>query len=466
MIIKKTSGNYERNFERLFKAFEIEMVRFNRLTQATTKKRERIYISNLPHVKDCQKIQITLAYQDYDLRFTMIPNLKTSNEPSMTLSMDYVYSPNQDPLILPIDMILEPTNFTPALYQDLLNEDLLLEAIEAFLDLFRKVHGQFQTLSSDPSAREKLKTLIEKDTENLSSTALTPLTFETWLDHKRQFATTTAVKFFLMGHNKASLEAFDALTIHGGLYESRIKAALQERLDQAIQESPSVLPALIHKNYDYTSANKEDLYHAQKKKSYALAYVISFLPMAVLNYFVMGYFFWALTLYSYYKTGVNTWFGLIPLLISTFFAAIWSMPIAHAMLFPKDHELYRAHQMRHKHDRKTIQIKLSSLIVIVMMLTVSAWNGTNLMVFNQGVFTLAPGFMWIPPINFESYRVLDHMEYRSTITTDSGKTEDYYHYVLIYKDGKEVLLKPYLDVYTCEDILVPFMERKNVKTIR
>lgn len=463
MIIKKTSGNYERNFERLFKAFEIEMVRFNRLTQATTKKRERVYASNLPHVKECHRIQITLAYQDYDLRFTMIPNLKTSDDPAMILMMEYVYSPNQDALIVPVDMILDSADFTPALYQDLLNEDLLLEAIEAFLDLFRQGHGQFQIVASDPNSRTKLTRLIEEDKEHLSTTELTPLTLESWLDQRRHFATTTAVKFFLMGHNQASRDAFKTGTIPGGLYEKRIKAALQERLNQT---SPSLLPALIHKNYDYTSSNQEDQYHAQKKRSYVLAYVLSFLPMAVLNYFVMGYFFWALTLYSYYKTGVNTWFGLIPLIISTFFAAIWVMPIAHAILFPKDHELYRAHQMRHKHDRKTIQIKLSALIVIVMMLTVSAWNGTNLMVFNQGVFSLAPGFMWIPPINFESYRVLDHMEYRSTITTDSGKVEDYYHYVLIYKDGKEVLLKPYLDIYTCEDILVPFMERKNVKTIR
>jgi hypothetical protein len=227
-----------------------------------------------------------------------------------------------------------------------------------------------------------------------------------------------------------------------------------------------LLPDLIHKSYVYSTSNKEDLYHTQKKKSYALAFALSLLPMTVLNYFVMGYFFWALTLYSYYKTGVNTWVGLITLMISTAFAAIWALPLAHAMMFPKDHGLYKGFELRHKHDRKTIQIKLSSVIVIVMMLSVSAWNGTNIMVFNQGVFTLAPGFMWNPPIKFESYKVLDHMEYRAIITTDSGKRVDYYHYVLIFKDGKEVLLKPYINVYTCEDILIPFMERKNVKTIR
>lgn len=463
MIIKKTSGNYERSFERLFKAFEIEMVRFNRLTQASTKKRERVTSSNLPHVKDCQKIIITLAYQDYDLRFTLTPNLKTSNEPTMILTMDYVYSPEKEPLVFPVDMILEPDDFTPALYQDLLNEDLLLEAIESILDLFRRVHGQFQAIAIDPDSRNRLSKLIQEDMSNLLDRELTN---DHWIDQKLRFATTTAVKFFLMGKNQASLEAFKQQTIHGGLYEQRIKAALQTRLDQSFTQSPSLLPDLIHKSYVYSTSNKEDLYHAQKKKSYVLSCAISVLPMAVLNYFVMGYFFWALTLYSYYKTGVQPWLGLIPLIVSTLFAAIWTLPLAHAMMFPKDHVFYKGFELRHKHDRKTIQIKLSSVIVIVMMLSVSAWNGTNLMVFNQGVFTLAPGFMWNPPINFESYRVLDHMEYRATITTDSGKVVDYYHYVLIYKDGKEVYLKPYISVYTCEDILIPFMERKNVKTIR
>ncbi len=463
MIIKKTSGNYERGFERLFKAFEIEMVRFNRLTQATTKKRERITLSNVPHAKDCQKIQITLAYQGYDLRFTLIPNLKTSNEPTMILALDYVFSPNQDPLILPVDMILDPDDFTAALYQDLLNEDLLLAAIEAFLDLYRKALGQFQAIAIDPHSRSRLSKLIQEDMLGMLDHDLTN---DTWIDQKRRFAVSNAVKFFLMGHNQTSMEAFKLQTIPGGHYENRIKAALQARLDQSFTQSPTLLPELIHQSYVYSTSNKEDLYHVQKKKSYALAFAISLLPMAVLNYFVMGYFFWALTLYSYYKTGVKPWLGLIPLIISTLFAAIWTLPLAHAMMFPKDHVLYRGFEMRHKHDRKTFQIKLSSVIAIVMMLSVSAWSGTNIMVFNQSVFTLAPGFMWNPPINFESYKVLDHIEYRPTLTTASGKTIDYYHYVLIYKNGEEFLLKPYISVYTCEDILIPFMERKSVRTIR
>jgi hypothetical protein len=103
---------------------------------------------------------------------------------------------------------------------------------------------------------------------------------------------------------------------------------------------------------------------------------------------------------------------------------------------------------------------------MVMMLSVASWGGTNLLIFNQSNFSLAPGFMWFPPTKQISYYDVDHLEYRFELSSESDNPTVYQHYVLIFKDGKEVLLKPYLSVMECEDVLIPFFERKNIRTIK
>jgi hypothetical protein len=180
----------------------------------------------------------------------------------------------------------------------------------------------------------------------------------------------------------------------------------------------------------------------------------------------MGFTFWAFTFDSYYTTQVNTLFAIPPLLIGNFFAAIWVKSLAHQIAFPKDHQIYLGYAMRSKHDLAQRNLRWVSLGVMVMMLSVASWGGTNLLIFNQSNFSLAPGFMWFPPTKLISYYDVDHLEYRFELSNDSGTTTVYQHYVLIFKDGKEVLLKPYLSVMECEDVLIPFFERKNIRTIK
>lgn len=458
-IIRRTSGTYERAFDRLFKTFEVEMVRFNRMTQGTTKSRARHYTTATREVKDCTDITIVLNYETYDLRFTLIPNLNTTDLPVNHLTVDLLCGPQDHPLIVPLDLLLDQEDLRPTFYADLLTEDVMLEAIDALLDLFRSIHHRLETFA-EPKNQAALKTLIHQDMERILGQAVDESLIERWIDQKRAFALTQAVRDFYLGNHEASLKAFETYTLKGGLFEEKLKAALNAK-----KSKPDLIGPQMKHNYRYVRLDQKDRRHDQQKKTYVLAFVLTILPMAVIVFFVMGFTFWAITLYSFYKTGVNTWFGLIPLVISNGFAAFWAMPLAHSLLYPKDHALYRGHALRHKHDASVLRLKWSSAAMIVLMLTMSAWNGTNVMVFNQSDFSLAPGFMWIPPVEFQSYRVLDHMEFRYSIS-ENGKTVEYSHYVLIFKDGKEVLLKPYLSLAQCEDILVPFMERKNVKTIQ
>jgi hypothetical protein len=186
--------------------------------------------------------------------------------------------------------------------------------------------------------------------------------------------------------------------------------------------------------------------------------------MAIITYFVMGFTFWAFTFDSFYTTEVNTLLAIPPLLIGNFFAAIWVRPLAHQIAFPQDHQIYLGYTMRSKHDKSERNLKWVSLGVLVMMMSVASWGGTRLMIFNQGDFSLAPGFMWIPPMKQVTYYEVDHLEYRTEIMDESGKFIEYNHYVLIFRDETEVLLKPYLDIMKCEDILIPFFETKNIRT--
>lgn len=461
MNLLKTSGSYERLFERLFKTFEIEMVRFNRITQGDPKRRVRNYTDKAHTAKACRSIDIVLAYEGYDLSFVLTPNLDHPTQPVNVLSLDVIFHPQENPLIVPIDLLLAEEDLRPTIFQDLLTEDLVLDAVEAHLSLVRLTRPAIQRVVEDPQALKRLETLIAQDVKDVLGLPDTPENHERWILEKRRFATSKAVKLFWLGDHKASQEAFETMKVKGGIHEKTIKAALDKKLS-----SKKFLTEKQIKNYTYVLDDKHGIKSTQTLKTYGLATILALFPIGVLVYFVMGFAFWWVTLYSFYKTAVNTWFGIIPLIIASAFAAIWAMPLAHQILYPEDHTLYRAYEMIHKHEKKTVGLKALGALVIVFMLTISAWNGNNILVFNEVQFALEPGFLWIPPIEFETYKIVDHVEYRETLTTQSGKTVPYHHYVMVMKDGSVVKLKDHIALKPCEEVLLPFLERRNINTIR
>ena len=246
-------------------------------------------------------------------------------------------------------------------------------------------------------------------------------------------------------------------------YEHNVINELKSRLSSGNHGETSDLPRLIHQNYQYANSSKNDKYHQQMKASYGLSYLFTIVFMAIAVYFAMGFSHWVITLESQYKTEVNLWIGVIPVLIATVFAAIWGLPLAHQMLYQDDHEFYKGYDYRYKHSSNVKQLKLVSAIGITFMLLIGAWNGTNLMVFYQFHFTLRPSFLWLPPTKDQRYVELDHVSYRETLTDAQGKTIDYDHFILVYKDGKILQLKPYLSASECESVLVPYLDRKNIR---
>jgi hypothetical protein len=463
-MMRKTSAVYERFFERVFKVFEVEMVRFARMTQGSIIKRGRFYTTPTREAQALTKIQYLIDYEGYGILLTMIPNLAIEKAPCCIVKMDLVLDPQGKALTVSLDEVLDRNDFSPFVFQDILSEDLMLEVVENEMAVLRKNQAHFRELAQDPSSRSLLMKKILKDhnqciehRETLNEEAIQAV-----LDFKLAHAISAFYKNFVLGKPEEALESMRKMDQRFSDYDLRVIEKLSK--DLKANQSHVLVSPLNEKNYRYVTEGSHDLRNKQARLSYALALVLSLLPMAIITYFVMGFTFWAFTFDSFYTTEVNTLLAIPPLLIGNFFAAIWVRPLAHQIAFPQDHQIYLGYTMRSKHDKSERNLKWVSLGVLVMMMSVASWGGTRLMIFNQGDFSLAPGFMWIPPMKQVTYYEVDHLEYRTEIMDESGKFIEYNHYVLIFRDETEVLLKPYLDIMKCEDILIPFFETKNIRT--
>jgi len=464
--MRKTSAVYERFFERVFKVFEVEMVRFARMTQGSIIKRGRFYTTATREAQALTKIQYLIDYEGYGILLTMIPNLAIEKAPCCIVKMDFVLDPQGKALTVSIDEVLERDDFSPFVFQDILSEELMLEGVECEMSILRKNQAHFRELAQDPSSRSVLSKKILKDhsqciehRETLNEEAIQAV-----LDFKLTHAITPLYKNFVLGKTEEALESMGKMEQRFTDYDLRIIDRLSK--DLKLNQGRVLVPALTEKNYRYVNEEKIDSRKKEARLSYALALVLSILPMAIITYFVMGLTFWIFSFDSFYTTEVKTLLAIPPLVIGNFFAAIWVRSLAHSIAFPETHHIYLGYKMKSKHYRSERYIKGTSLIVMVMMLSVASWGGTNLLIFNQMNFSLAPGFMWFPPTQLTSYYDVDHLEYRFQLNEDSNQPTIYQHYVLIFKDGKEVYLKPYLSITECEDILIPFFERKNIRTYR
>jgi hypothetical protein len=464
-MMRKTSAVYERFFERVFKVFEVEMVRLARMTQGSIIKRGRFYTTATREAQALTKIQYLIDYEGYGISLTMVPNLVIDKAPCCIVKMDFVLDPQGKALTVSLDEVLERDDFSPFIFQDILSEELMLEVVECEMAILRKNQAHFRDLAQDPSTRALFIKKILKDhfqciehRETLNEEAIQAV-----LDFKLSHALTPFTKNFVLGNTEEALDSMKKMDQRFSDYDLRIIDKLSKNLKSGLRQC--LVPVLTEKNYRYVSEGSRDIRRKQARLSYGLALLLSVLPMAILTYFVMGLTFWIFSFESFYTTEVNTLLAIPPLLIGNFFAAIWVRSLAHQMAFPLDHQIYLGYKMRSKHDKSERYIKWSSLVVMVMMLSVASWGGTNLLIFNQMNFSLAPGFMWFPPTKLITYYEVDHLEYRFELDDESGDKIIYQHYVLIFKDGKEVNLKPYISITECEDILIPFFERKNIKTI-
>ncbi|MEI7667655.1 MAG: hypothetical protein WCI62_01495 [Erysipelotrichaceae bacterium] len=466
--MSRKSAVYERFFERVFKVFEVELVRLARMTQGSIIKRGRLYTSPTRESAALTKIEYVIDYETYGIIFTLIPNLKVENTPCCIVKMDYVLDPTNQALSVSLDEVMEPFDFTPFVYQDILSEELMLEVIETSMLILRKNQAYFKEVALDKTIQALIMNHILDDYHQLIGPleTLDESACQAVLDIKLAHAIEPFYKHFVLGNYQMALESSNKANLKWSAFDSRLLEFINQKLNEGQTQGSCLVPPLNEKNYRYVTAETFDLRKHQELISYGVAYVLTLLPMAILTYFVMGLSFWIFSFDSFYTTQVNTLISLFPLLIGSLFAVVWARSLAHQMIYPKDHVIYKGYAMKAKHNRVNRYLKLVSIIGILGMLSFASWGGTNIMIFNQGSFSLAPGFMWMPPTKTQTYYVVDHMEYHYTLTDESGKTITYKHYVLVFKDGKRVLLKPYLGVTECEDVLIPFMERRNIKTIR
>ncbi len=463
--MNKTSLKYERYFERIFKAYELEVIRFARMTQGSVKTRERVYSSPQNEADGLIKIVANIDYSDFILNITFLPQLEKSYLPSCVIKMDFTLQTDGQSWTFPFDAIMDKDDLSPFYVFDCLSDNLVIEAIEALLSLFRRYQTRLKETATNPDKVKHLLNALIEDHVSLIGPLdqMTPSTNQDVLDQKTALMMIPAYKQFLLRLNQESLNSYEDSKFSLSAYELNIIQTLKFRLSLGSQGESDDLPRLITANYRYMDSTKKDKYHQQMKASYALSYLFMVVVMAIAVYFAMGFSHWIITLESQYKTTVNLWIGIIPVIISTIFASLWGIPLAHQMLYPEDNVYFKGYHYRFKHSLKVKRLKLVSALAIVLMLLIGAWNGTNILVFYHGHFTLQPSFLWLPPTQDQFYTQLAQVSYRETLTDAQGKTINYDHYILVYKDGKIVQLKPYLSALECKNVLVPYLDRKNIR---
>ncbi len=466
--MKSTSEKYERYFERIFKIFEVEIVRFARMTQGTTKQRERIYLKPTHEAKDLSQIVAFIDYNDYGLKFTLFPDCRQMEYPACVLKCDFVLKTNLGSVVYPLDFVLDPQDFTPFIVQDILSEDLMMETLEGFLDLIRKNQNRFLDVAQDASSEERLNQALLYDYHQLVGPleGLDENSIEAVMTRKRKNAASLWRKYFLLGFIQESLDEVTLSTNGKSAYEERIITELKSKQKNDLKTGPVLVASLMEKNMRYTLPKPYGKRKNQRRISTVVSYLFMLLPAAVLVYFVMGFTFWAVTFYGYFSTDVKLLTGIIPVLFVALFLTPWGVTFAHQITFPKDHAIYMGFDYRYKHQKYSKPFKAAMIVGLVFMLSISSWIGSNILIFYNTQFSLTPGFLWTTPVEMYRYYDLDRVEYRYSLTDKIGKSVKYQHYILVYKNGKIVQLKEYLTFLHCETVLIPFLVRRNIKIIR
>jgi len=466
--MKTTSEKYERYFERIFKTFEVEVVRFARMTQGVTKQRERVYLKPTHEAKDLSHINAFIDYGDYGLKFSFYPELNQTERAACVLTCDYVLTTQSGVAVYPLDLILDAKDFSTFVYKDMLSEDLMMEALEEFLGLVRKNQTRFFEIAKDGSSQDRLNQALLHDFNQL----IGPLDLldETAIDvlmvRKRQDATSLWRTYFTLGLIQESLIEASKQAQGRSAYDLRLIDELKSLKEKEIKSGPVYVPSKIEQNYLYVLPEPIGKRKRQTRFSIDVSYVLMLLPMAVLVYFTMGFTFWAVTFYGYFSTNVKLMMGVVPVFIAAIFVTPWGVSFAHQLVYPKDHALYKGYDYRYKHQKKSRVFKALMLSGLAFMLIISSWIGSDVLIFYNTRFSLTPGFLWTSPVETYTYYDLAQVEYRYSLIDESGKTVKYQHYILVYKDGKKVYLKDYITLMHCENVLIPFLIRRNIRIVR
>ncbi len=466
--MKSTTEKYERYFERIFKIFEVEIVRFARMTQGITKQRERFYFKPTHEVKDLSKIVATIDYNEYGLKFSLFPDLSQIEYPACVLKCDYVLKTNLGPLVFPLDLVLDLQDFTPFVYQDILSEDLMLEVLEDLLALVRRNKDHFLILAHDTSSKDRLSQVLLTDYHKLIGPleVLDENSIEEVMTRKRNDATSLWRNYFILGFIQESLDEVTQSKKDRSAYEERLINELKSLQKKGVKTSPVLVSEQMEKNMRYVLPEPFGKRKKQRRISHDVSYLLMLLPATVLVYFMMGFVFWVVTFNGYFSTDVKLSMGLIPVIIVALFLTSWGVSFAHHLVYPKDHPTYKGYDYRFRNQRKLRLFRAVMISGLIFMLTISSWIGSNVLIFYNNEFTLTPGVLWTSPAERYRYYDVDHIEYRYSLLDESGKSIKYQHYILVFKDGKKFQLKEYLTFMHCEKVLIPFLIRRNIKIIR
>jgi len=385
--------------------------------------------------------------------------------------IDIVLKSTDGKKVIPTDVlmnILNPSDFTPFLYQDIYDETVMALAFDELNEWFMRYKADIERLVIDPVAVEALLEAVKEDMAVYFSKQLEQKQdiYDYYLNYKTFRFSFSNYQLFLLGDYKKCLAAYRRFNKQGRFpaYDQRMIKLMEVRSSIEGYRPKVLVDPLIENNYRYFRVLGIHAYQKQSVISYFTAVAVMLIPSSALAYAIMGILTVIVSAGTLFASKPTWDLGIILGIIGAFGFGLMIWPMMHGRLYRKDHERYlnlKALAMSET-DRKMLRI--FAAFGFLFFLFFASMASLDQVTLRDKTFTMDNFFIDLTLLKSYEYDQIERVEYRSTIM-EYGEERPFENYTIMMKDGKEMHLFSTVSIETIETKIVPIFIEKNVTVI-
>ena len=385
------------------------------------------------------------------------------NQQSSLLKLDLALKPDQARMIIPFDLVMDklnPSDFTPFLYQNLYDDTLMTLAFDELDGLLSRYQKDIERLVD---VQNELDGLMESVKVDMKAYYIKPERYDYYLDYKAFRFSISAYQNFLLGNYQKSIPTFRKTNKFGNIsaYEKRILDLMEVRNSIEGYRPKELVLSQFVENYRYFKPNGISIYHKQSALSIFVSWLVMFVMSSLFAYVMLSIFDYWVSSGTLFASSQSWTYGLLvgvnlayPLSFS-----LWAW--THARLYRKDHERYldlKALSFT-ENDNKLIRVILSLWALVFLIFLVL--GGLDQVTLREKTFTVDNFLYDFTLLKPYEYDQIDYVEYRTRLMVDGKEKEDE-NYTIVMKDGKEFYLYGTVSIKTVETKILPILVEKNV----
>jgi len=374
--------------------------------------------------------------------------------------------------LIPTDVlmnVLNPSDFTPFVYQELYDEAMMTLAFDELNDWFTRYQNDIEQLVQDPSAVTTLNEAVIEDMAIYFSKQLEQKQeiYDYYLNYKIFRFSFSNYQLFLLGEYRKCLSSYRRFNKQGRFpaYDRRMIDLMEVRSSIEGYRPKALVAPLIESNYRYYRILGFLPFQKQNAVSYFTATALMLIPAWAFTYALMGILGKIVTAGALYTSSpvwdLGLWIGCF----GAFGLGVVTYSWMHGRLFKKDHERFLSLSALTMSELDRKILKFFAALLVMVNLTMSTLAALDRITLRDKTFTLDNFFIDLTLMKTYEYDQIDHVEYRPTLI-EGGEESPYENYAIVMKDGKEFHLYSTVSLETIESKILPIFIDKGVSVIK